>query len=376
MIDVASGAGAALAPDWDAWPVPQTFTPGGDAVLALADHQGDVPVFRVDVENHAVTRLTAREAGGCHDGVRPLPDGSAVVGTRHRLLHPPEPFLCDLREGSTPRLLASLSGFSEADGAEIARWEPMSARSDDGADVHSFVVLPVRGQGKRPALVCIHGGPVASFHDGWHWRWNPLIPASAGFAVVMPNPRGSTGYGQAFVEGIHNNTWGAACYQDVMAATEAAAARPDVDGARMGAMGGSFGGYMSNWIGVSTDRFRCLITHASLFDLTAFYGTTDYPAYMTFEFGTEPYRDRAAFERYSPARFVSRWKTPTLVIHGERDYRVPIGEALALFEALRAHGVESELLVFPDENHWILKPRNIEVWHQAVLAFAARHLEP
>jgi dipeptidyl aminopeptidase/acylaminoacyl peptidase len=376
LVDVATGAGASLAADWDVWPVPQAWTPDGRAVLVSADDRGTVPVFRVDVSTQRVSRITSPQDGGCHDAIRPLWDGSAVVGLRHRLLHPPEPFAVELKENARPRLLAALSGFSETDAAAVARWEPLAARSADGAEVHSFLVLPTRAEGPLPALVCIHGGPIGAFHDGWHWRWNPLVAVTAGFAVVLPNPRGSTGYGQAFVEGIHNNTWGAECYQDVLAATEAAAARPEIDGARIGAAGGSFGGYMANWIGAKSDRFRCLISHAGLFDLTAFYGATDYPSWLAFEFGTDPHRDREAFERYSPARFVKDWKTPTLIIHGERDYRVPIGEALALFEALRAREVEAELLVFPDENHWILKPRNIEVWNRTLLDFATRHLQP
>jgi dipeptidyl aminopeptidase/acylaminoacyl peptidase len=374
--DLETGAGAALAPDWDVWPVPQVWTADGRALVVTADDHGSVPVFGVDATSHEVARITAPAAGGCHEGLRLMPGGSALVGVRHRLLHPPEPFQVEIAPGAEPRLLANLSGMTEADGAEIARWEPLPARSDDGATVDSFLVLPAGRNGRTPAMVWIHGGPIGSFHDGWHWRWNPLVAASAGYAVILPNPRGSTGYGQEFVEGIHNNEWGAECYRDVLCATEAAARRPEIDGERIGAMGGSFGGYMANWIGGHTERFRCLVTHASLFDMTAFYGATDYPAYLRFEFGSDPYGDRAAFERHSPARFVRGWKTPTLILHGERDYRVPVGEALALFEALQLHGVESELVVFPDENHWIQKPRNIEVWYRTFLEFSGRHLGP
>jgi dipeptidyl aminopeptidase/acylaminoacyl peptidase len=143
----------------------------------------------------------------------------------------------------------------------------------------------------------------------------------------------------------------------------------------MMAMGGSFGGYMTNWIGTQTDRFRCLITHASVFTMAAFTGVTDHPPSWYIEMGGEnPYADPQRFDRYAPVRYVSQWKSPTLVIHGEKDYRCPVGEALNLFEALQYHGVPSELLLFPDENHWILKPRNIVAWYGAVLEFIARHL--
>jgi dipeptidyl aminopeptidase/acylaminoacyl peptidase len=142
----------------------------------------------------------------------------------------------------------------------------------------------------------------------------------------------------------------------------------------MVAMGGSFGGYMTNWIGGQTDRFRLLVTHASLFDMSAFHGVTDVPAWWELMMGDHPWSGRD-FDRYSPHRFVSHWKTPTLVLHGERDFRVPLGEGLALFEALQRHGVPSELAVFPDENHWILKPRNIVAWYETVLDFFDRRWE-
>jgi dipeptidyl aminopeptidase/acylaminoacyl peptidase len=211
--------------------------------------------------------------------------------------------------------------------------------------------------------------------DGWHWRWNPLLAVAQGYAVALPNPRGSTGFGQEFIQGIWGNVWGAQCYQDLMAVTDALAARPDIDGARTMAMGGSFGGYMTNWIGSQTDRFRCLITHASIATMAQFTGTTDHPAWWYLEMGGEdPYADMAKFDRYAPIRYIKNWKTPTLIIHGELDYRCPINEGLNLFEALQYHGVPSELLVFPDENHWILKPRNIAAWYAAVLEFVGRYL--
>ena len=242
--------------------------------------------------------------------------------------------------------------------------------------METLLLKPAVTAEKPPTLLWIHGGPIMASGDGWHWRWNPLIPVAAGYAVALPNPRGSTGYGQAFIEGIWRNRYGAECYEDLMAVTDALEARPDLDETRIAAMGGSFGGYMSNWIGGSTDRFRALVTHASLFDFRAFYGVTDLPAFWALELDGTPYADPDAFERYSPHTRVHKWKTPTLVIHGERDYRVPLGEGLALFEALQLHGVDSELLVFPDENHWILKPRNAEVWYGTVLGFLDEHLAP
>lgn len=375
VYDLATRAGRALARDWDTWVTPHAWTRDGAAVLATGPWRGGEPVVRVEAGSGETTRITA--GGGCHGSIVATPAGDAIVGVRHTMLHPPEPFTAALSPGAEPRLLASLSGFTADDGAAIARWESIEVASTDGVNVQSFVVVPagVSAAAPAPALINIHGGPMSHHIDGWHWRWNPLVWASAGYVVACPNPRGSVGFGQAFVEGIWRNQWGAQCFRDVMAVTDAVAARPEVDDRRVAAMGGSFGGYMSNWIGTQTDRFRCLITHASLYDLGAFHGATDVPPWLALETGANPWTQRDELERYSPHRQVSKWKTPTLIIHGERDYRVPIGEALALFEALQAHGVASELLVFPDENHWVLKPMNSRQWYETGLGFLARYLK-
>lgn len=376
-VDGAGGAdrqGRALAPDWDVWPALHGWAPDGAAVIATADHGAQVPVFRVDASSGEVTRLSAEAAGGSHGGVHVIAGGAALVGIRHCLAHPPEPFRMDLRAGAEPTLLAGLSGFTAEDGAAVATWESFTVEGDGGVDVQSYLVLPKDRPGPHPVLLWIHGGPMGQHTDGWHWRWNALVAASAGYAVVLPNPRGSTGRGQAFIQGVWNNEWGGACYRDLMAVTDAICARDELDGDRIGAMGGSFGGYMANWIGGNTDRFRCLMTHAGVFHMPAFSAGTDHPNYFYYMMQGTPYSDPEAFDRYSPHRQLERWKTPTLVIHGEKDYRVPIAEALMLFEALQTRGVDSELLVFPDENHWILRPQNIRQWYGAVLAFADRHL--
>lgn len=196
---------------------------------------------------------------------------------------------------------------------------------------------------------------------------------AAGYVVAQPNPRGSTGYGDELLAGIWGNSWGTGCYQDVMAVADALAARPEVDADRMAAMGGSFGGYMANWIGCNDARFRCLVTHAGVYEFHAFNNVTDTPAWMPHMIGFGPWEDAEAWVACSPHRKVSQWRTPTLIVHGEKDYRVPISEALALFEALQRLEVPSEMLIFPDENHWILKPRNTIAWYERVLDFVGRH---
>ena len=382
LIDVGTGEATSLATNWDRWPVPAVWTPDGSALIVTADDDGCTPVFRIDATTGHVDRLTANDTGGSHGDLQMTADGR-IAGIRSTLVSPPEVFVLDTvarnaaeaRAAQAPRMLAPLSGFTQS---QTAFTEELRVRSTDGAIIQSWIVkpanLPNEAQGRLPVLFAIHGGPIGSFGDGWHWRWNALLWANAGYMVVLPNARGSTGFGQEFIQGIWGNQWGAQCYRDLMAVADAIEARADVDRGRIAALGGSFGGYMTNWIGGNTDCFKALATHASVFSMSAFTGVTDHPAYWLLEMGSAPYQDVQAFDRYSPARFVQNWKSPTLIIHGERDYRCPIGEGLALFEALQHFGVESELVVFPDENHWILKPRNIVAWNAALLEFFGRHL--
>ena len=370
LIDVGTGALRELATGWDRWPHLADWSADGTAILVSADDGGITPVFSVATADGSVREWTQRSSGGAHGSIVPLPDGRAAC-IRSTLLDAPECYRLD-GPGRAPVPLARLSGFTPAD--SWAETEHITTRSTDGAAIHSIVTRP-RGAQNAPTLLWIHGGPIGMSTDGWHWRWNALLAVAQGYVVVQPNPRGSTGFGQAFVQGIWGNVWGKQCFEDLMAVTDALEQRSEVDAARIMAMGGSFGGYMTNWIGTQTRRFKCLITHASIVTMGQFTGTTDHPAWWYLEMGGEnPYADMAAFDRFAPIRYISQWKTPVLIIHGEKDYRCPINEGLNLFEALQYHGVDSELLVFPDENHWILKPRNIVAWYRNVLDFLASHL--
>jgi dipeptidyl aminopeptidase/acylaminoacyl peptidase len=375
IYDVATGDGRGLKLDGELQLTLGAWTPDGNAIVAAGAHRGCEPVFRVEAQSGEVTRITSDASGGCHLDLHVV--GGAVVGIRHALLHPPEVFRAPLAAGAEPALLTSMSGFTPEDGAVIARWEAFSVTADDGVEVPSFALFPADhgdGDAPLPGMMWIHGGPVSHNCDGWHWRWNALIPVAQGYALTLPNPAGSTGYGQAFIDRVWRNRWGAECYTDLMKVADWMEQHPAIDANRIGAMGGSFGGYMANWIGGQTDRFKVLVTHASLFALSQFHGPTDVPPWLLLELGCSPYDDLETFDRYSPHRFVKNWKTPTLVIHGEKDYRVPIGEGLTLFEALQMHGVESELLVYPDENHWVLKPRNVAVWYETWQEFVGRYL--
>ncbi|MCU0676649.1 MAG: S9 family peptidase [Myxococcota bacterium] len=344
------------AADYDRWPVPALWD--GDDVICTVDEAGRTDVVRIGA-NEIASLTNART----HANVVKLGDRFAAI--RSGATEAPRAVLvgvADVLGGAGSKELADPSGFDPSVTRGV-RIEELQVPTADGKSVHTLVLFP-EGEGPFPTLLWIHGGPISHFGDVWHWRWNPLVMLEAGFAVALPNARGSTGYGHDWAAEVWAD-WGGRCFDDLMRVTDALEARKDVG--KIAAMGGSFGGYMTAWIGGNTERFAALVDHAGLYDLRAFKGVTDFPGFFAAMIGGD-------LERWSPHRFVDRWKTPTLVIHGDKDYRVPVGEALSLFEALQTRGVPSELLLFPDENHWILKPRNVRQWYEAVLEFLGRHL--
>jgi dipeptidyl aminopeptidase/acylaminoacyl peptidase len=239
-------------------------------------------------------------------------------------------------------------------------------------------VLPEGAAAESPAplLLWIHGGPLGSW-NAWSWRWNPWVMAAQGYAVLLPDPALSTGYGLGFIRRGWGS-WGEAPYTDLMTITDVALKRDDLDADRTAAMGGSFGGYMANWVAGHTDRFRGIVTHASIWALDQFGPTTDAYYYWRREMTPQMVATQ------SPDRFVDRIRTPMLVIHGDKDYRVPIGEALRLWAELAAQSsapdgvLEHKFLYFPDENHWVLTPNHAILWYRTVTAFLATtvHGEP
>jgi dipeptidyl aminopeptidase/acylaminoacyl peptidase len=248
---------------------------------------------------------------------------------------------------------------------------------DDAHDVRAWLAMPDAANDSAPAplLLWVHGGPLSSWNS-WSWRWSPWLMVAQGYAVLLPDPALSTGYGQDFVQRGWGR-WGADPYTDLMAITDAALERGDLDSQRTAAMGGSFGGYMANWIAGQTDRFDAIVTHASLWALDQFGPTTD----LAFYWGREMTPEMA--QKWSPHRNVAAIRTPMLVVHGDKDYRVPIGEGLRLwYDLLSASGLPADddgstvhrFLYFPDENHWVLSPQHAKLWYQVVLGFLAEHV--
>ena len=256
--------------------------------------------------------------------------------------------------------------------------EPFEYPGAGGTEVHGWIVKPPNFRlGKRyPLLVMIHGGPQGAWLDSFHYRWNPQPFAAAGYVVFMPNPRGSTGYGQKFVDEISGD-WGGKPYEDIWRGIEHLIQKTGwIDEQRVGALGGSYGGYMVNWILGHSKRFKALLSHAGMFDLPASWGTTEELWFPEWEFGKTPWENREGYEKWSPHLFAQNFKTPTLVVHGEEDYRVGVHNALELFSTLQRKGVPSKLLYFPDEGHFILKPQNSRLWYETAVAWFGEWLKP
>ncbi|GGO70912.1 peptidase S9 [Nonomuraea cavernae] len=363
--DLATGEGGAHAPDL--FPAGLAWAPDSSAVFLVADHQGRRPVFRVpvgDQESGEAVRLTGDDAS--YLALNASPDGRFLYALRGGVALAPAPARIDLGTGEVADL-PSPAPRPEVSGTLTE----ISATADDGATIRGWLVLPRGASAADPAplLLWIHGGPVGSWND-WQWRWQSWIMAEHGYAVLMPDPCLSTGYGQQMIDRGWGD-WGPRTLADLDAIMDVAVARDDIDADRLGAMGGSFGGYMANWVAGHSDRYKAIVTHASLWNLDQFAGTTDASMYWQREFGA-PGSERYA--RLSPHLALDDIDTPMLVIHGDKDYRVPIGEALRLWWDLRRTNVESKFLYFPDENHWILKPGNTVAWYETVLAFLAQHV--
>jgi len=371
VVPVTGGEPANLLPGLDRRPVEAAWAADSQAVYFTADDHGRCPVFQASLAGSAVTRITTDD--GAYTQLCPSPDGRFLYALRAGVDSPPTPVRIDLTlPGSPPHFLPSPAGQVELPG----RLTEVEATADDGAVIRGWLALPASASEDRPAplLLWVHGGPRMSWNS-WSWRWNPWLMVARGYAVLLPDPGLSTGYGHDFV-GRGYGDWGPRPYADLMAITDATVARPDIDQTRTAAMGGSYGGYMANWIAGHTGRFKAIVSHAGLWALDQMFGTTDMPAYWRRHFG-DPLTQPERYLANSPHYHLGAITTPMLVIHGDKDYRVPVGEALRLWAGLttRPGGAPGmKFLYFPDENHWILSPGHVVVWYQAVYAFLATHL--
>jgi dipeptidyl aminopeptidase/acylaminoacyl peptidase len=368
-IDVASGASTVLTEPFDAVAGGWQWMPDGSQIVFTAEVRGRTSLYAVPSAGGAVREV---HRGGTVNGLAVARDGQ-IVFQRHDVSRPPEVAAVKL-DGSGFRYVTTTNDGLMADTA-IGPLREMTFKGASGDDVQMFVVYPPGFDEKKkyPLVQLVHGGPVGTFGDAFSFRWNPQAFAAPGYVVAMVNFHGSSSFGQAWVEsilGAHPDK----PFTDVMKATDHLIAQGYVDPDRMAAAGGSYGGFLVNWIAGHTTRFKALVSHAGVYSLLG-QSASDTSYGRQHSYGGYPFTNLPNVERWSPNRFASAFKTPMLVLHGERDYRVPVGQGLELYGVLKAKGVPARLVYYPDENHWILKGQNSKHWYGEVLGWLARWLK-
>ena len=368
--DAATGAIRFTTRDWDRSIAAFRFSNDGREILATADDLGQRPLFAIDAGS-----LERRKLTGPGNVTEFDVAGGRIVFALQSLTAPVDLYLAEGRAPARPLTQVNEARLSPVRFGEAEQFAFEGAGNDK---VYAYALKPWNWKpgARYPVALIVHGGPQSSMANTWSYRWNPQVFAGAGYAVLFIDFHGSTGYGQAFTDSISRD-WGGKPLEDLQKGLSAAAERfPWLDARRACALGGSYGGYMMNWIaGNWPDAFRCLVNHAGLFDHRSMYYTTEELWFPEWDHGGPYHEDPESHERSNPARLVGAWKTPMLVIHGALDYRVPYAQGLATFTALQRRGIESRFLFFPDENHWILKPANSLQWHSEVIAWLDRHLK-
>jgi len=368
--DRRTGSTRSLTASFDASVGELHWSPDNSSLFFESDEKGTTPVFSVPL------------AGGVHkivDGQNNhdlcvARDGSFLLFTRSHSARPAELY----RARTDGSQLRAITGINDLifDALDVPSPESVWYEGAAGATIQAWLFKPPQfdARKKYPLIVMIHGGPQGAW-GGWSYRWNPPLWAARGYVVIAPNPRGSTGFGQQFTDDIRGD-WGGKVFIDIMRGVDYAAALPYVDSTRMAAAGASFGGYMVNYLlGNTGDRFKALVSHAGIYNFESMYGGTDEVWFDEWEHGGMPWENPEEYRRYSPHIFAKNFRTPTLVIHGANDFRIPYTEAMQLFTALQRQGVPSEFLYFPDETHWVMKPANSVLWHETVFGWLSRYLQ-
>jgi dipeptidyl aminopeptidase/acylaminoacyl peptidase len=383
VYDRNSGQIKNLTEDFDQWVEAIAWSPDSKFIYFTSENKGEAPIYRLDpaaanapvsaarIRSNAIQEITR----GVNDEVSVTPDGKTLVFTRLSAQAPNEVYKMDLDS----KKVEELSHLNDATLAKIDMppVESFWFAGAGGTKVQGFMVKPPRfnKNEKYPVKFLIHGGPQGQWGDEWSYRWNAELFAADGYVVIMINPRGSTGYGQAFVDGV-NKDWGGKPYIDLMNGLDyVEKTYPFIDKNRECALGASYGGYMINWILGHTNRFKCLVTHDGMFNTESAYGSTEELWFPEWEFGDTVWSNREGYRKWSPHLFAAQFKTPTLVVHGQLDYRLDVSEGFQLFTTLQRLKIPSKMLYFPDEGHWVLKPQNSELWYKTVNGWVDSYLK-
>lgn len=355
-----------------------TIASDNKTVYFTAAQRGLAPIFTVPVEPDFKLRIASHVktliGEGFNSNISITPENKLIF-VSSSITMPNEVFISEAKQNSKPIKLSA----GNAELSSLLKPEEIEWKGALNKTIHGFITKPSNfDAGKKyPLLVLIHGGPQSAFNNSWGYRWNPQIFANAGYVVFQPNPRGSVGYGQRFVNEISAD-WGGKVTIDIMNGVAEIVKKPYIDKENVGAAGASYGGYMVNWLlGHNNDprfKFKAFHSHAGVYNLENMATVTEEIWFPAWEFKGMPWENPINYQRWSPHRFANNFKTPTLITQGEIDYRVPVDQSLQLFTTLQLKGIESKLVVFPDEGHWILKPQNSIFWYGQVLGWFEKHL--
>jgi dipeptidyl aminopeptidase/acylaminoacyl peptidase len=389
LYDRKTGEKKDLTESFEQWAGTFIWSPDSKTIDFSSDHKGHSLIYGLDVASLSSSRRTI--VAGYNDDLALTPDGKTLLFTRMSIAAPTEIYAADPHGSGCPARNGEVDAGKEScslnkawavthvndsvlSRVSLSEIESFFFKGAHGDGVEGFLVRPPNFDAakKYPVKFLIHGGPQGAWGDDWSFRWNPELFASptpstpSGYVVIMINFHGSTGYGQKFIDAI-NGDWGGAPFEDLMKGLDyAEQTYPFIDKNRECALGASYGGYMINWILGHTDRFKCLVSHDGMFNAESAWGTTEELWFNDWEFKGTPYDNRAAYEKWSPHQYAKNFKTPTLVIHGQRDYRLDVSQGFDLFTTLQMEGVPSKMLYFPDEGHWVLKPQNSRLWYKTV----------
>ena len=369
-MDLATKEVREIAPSWDRSADGIVVSKDGATIYTTAQDVGQHPLFAVDVASGTAKPVVAEGSISAFDIA-----GDTLAFTRNTLKTGDQLFTTTL--AGAPLRAITPSAQDMLKDVSFGDFEQFTFTGWNNETVHGYVVKPhdyVEGQ-KYPVAFLIHGGPQGSFGNGWSYRWNPQTYAGQGYAVVMIDFHGSTGYGQAFTDAISQH-WGDRPLEDLQKGWAAAQQKyAFLDGGKACALGASYGGYMINWIaGNWNEPWKCLVNHDGVFDTRSMGYVTEELWFTEWENGGTPFDKPENYEKFNPVNHVAKWRVPMLVVQGEKDYRVPVDQGLSTFTALQRKGIESKLLYFPDENHWVLKPQNSILWHDTVNAWLKQHI--
>ncbi len=362
-----------LTPNFDDWVNEIAWAPNSKMIYYTTGKEGESPIMVATIDGHPAYVAGDREFGDLH----PLIDGYTVIAGRMSILQPGEVVAVTMASDVLPSdKLRNITRLNDAllSRLDLPKMESFWFTAKDGAKVQGFLIRPPGFDAAKryPLKFLIHGGPQGAWGDSWSYRWNAELFAANGYVVVMINPRGSTGYGQDFVDGV-NGDWGGKPFTDLMTGLDYAEQHYSfIDKTRECALGASYGGYMANWVLGHTDRFKCIVSHDGMFDPESAYGTTEELWFNEWEFKGKPWDyygkpdAENPYRKWAPMMSAKNFKTPTLVIHSQLDFRLDVSEGYQLFDTLQRMGVPSKMLYFPDEGHWVLKPQNSQLWYKTV----------